>query len=390
MQSIKNTAVTIILLFLSYGVYQVLTKPLPSELSDDEFQPLAVSDPVPQTFSTGPETPVAANPRENSNVIPPELLEIETPELALPARNELTQRPTNTLPPANFPMEKVAAPNDFKSEFQPPEQPASDNKPYDPRLTQFESDLTIKPSTVMAPVAERATGPSNEYTSTTTLPDPPSKPVTLEQSWSNISQLVENSEFKQALKSLSSFYQSGNYNPAEEQKLFAWLDALAAKVIYSTEHHLRAMPYVIQPGDTMGSLARTWQVPAQLIYNINEQQIPDPNDLQPGVEIKLVQGPFDAEIDSQTQRLTLFLDDLYAGRFNIHPGSSIAQGEFQIVDKSAQDHLDRPYWIALNNGGSIFASDTVPSDANEIGMTPREAEEIFSILSATSKVTVVR
>lgn len=389
MQSIKNTTVTIILLFLSYGVYQVLTKPLPSEMRDDEFQPLAIADPVDQSIPANLiddiESPRPQNITQNSNVIPPQLLEIESSE-----RSDFSQGSTSMAPQPNFPIEQASGQNQFQSEFEPTTLPGSATKPYDPKLTHLESDSKINPSTVMAPVAERTAGPGNEYTSTTALPPLSAEPITLAKSWSTINQLVENSEFKQALESLSIFYQTGNYEAFEEPQLHEWLDALAAKVIYSSEHNLRATPYVIQPGDTIGSLARNWNVPAQLIYNINVAQIPDPNDLQPGVEIKLVEGPFDAVIDSEEQRLTLYLDRLYAGRFTIHPGNRLEAGEFQIVDKSAQDHLDRPFWIALNNGGSIFASDTVPSDTNEIGMAHREAEEIFSILSATSKIKVIR
>jgi hypothetical protein len=104
----------------------------------------------------------------------------------------------------------------------------------------------------------------------------------------------------------------------------------------------------------------------------------------------MVQGPFDAEIDSQQGIMTLYLDDLYAGRFQVKSSTPIQPADIHITDKSAQDQLDRPFWIALSNGGSIYASDNAPQQAGELGMNLREAEEIFSILSATSKIRVLR
>ena len=99
----------------------------------------------------------------------------------------------------------------------------------------------------------------------------------------------------------------------------------------------------------------------------------------------MIEGPFDAEIDSQQGVMTLFLNEMYAGRFEIKTGSSVQVGSVRITDKSAQDQLDRPFWIALSNGGSIYATEEAPQNPNELGMSLREAEEIFSILSATSK-----
>ena len=88
--------------------------------------------------------------------------------------------------------------------------------------------------------------------------------------------------------------------------------------------------------------------------------------------------------------MTLLLDDMYAGRFNIESVSDVPPGEFNIVEKSAQGNVDRPFWIGLSNGVSLYASEQLPAEDGNIGLKPGEAEEVFSILSATSKIRVLR
>ena len=127
---------------------------------------------------------------------------------------------------------------------------------------QFDSDSNIIPSTVMGAVSDRPSGMASTQTIST-------QPRTLAQTWPLVEELVEKSNFQDALFELSTFYRDGNFTDSESSQLLDWLDALAAKVIYSTEHHIISMPYIIQNGDTIGALARQWQIPAQLIYNIN-------------------------------------------------------------------------------------------------------------------------
>jgi LysM repeat protein len=153
--------------------------------------------------------------------------------------------------------------------------------------------------------------------------------------WQGISQLAANDRIREALEQLSLHYQAAL---PEDQRLqmLEWLDLLAGKVIYSTEHWLQAEPYVVQPNDTLESIASAWNVPPQLVYNINRSKIGDRSDLVPGTELKVVQGPFNAVVNLQRQELTLFLRDMYAGRFPIdlgQDGPGIEHGIFQVQQK---------------------------------------------------------
>ena len=46
--------------------------------------------------------------------------------------------------------------------------------------------------------------------------------------------------------------------------------------------------------------------------------------------------------------------------------------------------------IQLNNGIAIYGSEQGAVEANEVALNPVEAEELFSILSATSNIRVLR
>lgn len=402
MQSIKNTSVGILLLFLSYGVYQVMMKPVPSRLTEN-IDGLEIMDAV-ETLPTDSPTDASesvefANKTFDllANPIPPSLLQAPPSEAVGGSRFGLGKfdppksqnfdssvSPAATKTSSSSGFEPVHS-SQFASEFNP----TGDFDPDSRAMTKPEmASVAPRPAN---PTGLSAADPSEAMSLTDSLPSNPKLPKSsLTEAWPKINALVEQGLYRQALLELSAFYHADGMAAEDRQRMLNWLDALAAKVIYSSEHHLQSVPYIIQPGDTIASLARQWQIPAQLIYNVNSSKIVDPNELTPGVEIKLVQGPFDAEVQPDSQTLTLFLDSMYAGRFKINANPTIQSGEFGIVDKSAKDQSERPYWIRLSNGASIFESEIVPTGNSEIGLDPGEAEEVFSILSASSKIRILR
>ena len=465
MQSFKNTGVTVMLLFLSYGVYQVIMKPMPEKTTAENIDLLEISDPLSESHSESqqvsenpPTTPqplsidfakasgLTTETRQPesltiqppaSQTIPRELLDlpkqldqqlsqggfdsadlnaINGPEadgasieqfqkndFLRQANNENNQfeasLPETQTAPAEFPTKPSepvaeAAPKnqlaslpdtnvDDTNQFVGTALPPQDNIDSVPDWSQdIKADASVTPTGTMTNVLPRDDVVSTESQQREVPP--------LSEAWSKVEALVEAGNYQSALADLSRYYHQHDLEAMEKQRLLEWLDALAAKVIYSSEHHLRSLPYIIQPDDTIAALARDWQIPAQLIYNVNTDKIPDPTDLTPGVEIKMIQGPFNAEIDSASNTMTLFLDGLYAGRFSIGSKRLLPLGEFRIVDKSANDKSGRPYWIELNNGISIYGSNQGALENNEIALLPGEAEELFSILSATSNIRVVR
>lgn len=210
---------------------------------------------------------------------------------------------------------------------------------------------------------------------------------------------------KEALSTLSIFYSTPNLTGEQRSELLSRLDPLAAEVIYSRRHLLET-PHRVGQNETLIEIARRYEVPWQLLANIN--QIQDPVTVLPGTELKVVRGPFRAEVDLALSELTLFLGDLYAGRFPIGIGNDPRPkpGTFTVQDKQESRTYydaagspvppgspDNPYgnaWIDLGGQLSIHGSPstTNPTDKGCISLAADYADDLYGILSQGSSVTI--
>jgi lipoprotein-anchoring transpeptidase ErfK/SrfK len=226
---------------------------------------------------------------------------------------------------------------------------------------------------------------------------------------------------------LSRFYGEPRLTAAESQALVDLLDRLAGTVIYSRQHLLES-PYRVQGDDTLERIARPYEVSPSLLAKING--IRDPRQLQPGMELKVFHGPFDAVIDLGRYELTLFLKNRYAGRFPIGVGGDFMQymqrearagplptleGQYTVRDKQfspiyfgpdrvTMSPSDPNYplgrrWIDLGSqlGAPVGIHGT--NDPRNIGhtagrgsifLTDRDIDDIYDILTVGSKVTIRR
>jgi len=146
----------------------------------------------------------------------------------------------------------------------------------------------------------------------------------------------------------------------------------------------------------------------ELLQKINA--IDTPNVLVPGTTLKVVRGPFRAEVNVQAQELTLFLNELYAGRFPITVGRDPApvMGEFQVRDKRENpDYFSmegrkipagnpaNPFggvWLDLGREVCIHGSPLGGADAERgcISLSPQDADDVYGILSIGSTVRILR
>jgi hypothetical protein len=230
-----------------------------------------------------------------------------------------------------------------------------------------------------------------------------------QRAWRTAQSQIENRQYHDALFTLSIFYNSPDLTEAEHQRLIDVLDPLAARVIYSTEHHLEP-PHKTGRSETLMDVAERYDVPWQLLKNING--IRDPLVLVPGSELKVARGPFRAEVDLTREEVTLFLGRLYAGRFPISIGSDPqpAVGDYRVREKRVDrayymrdggtippQHADNPYgraWLDLGNDicihGSPDSRARAASDLGCISLSPIDADDVYGILSRGSKVTIHR
>ena len=218
---------------------------------------------------------------------------------------------------------------------------------------------------------------------------------------------IDGGKWNQALFILSKFIHSPDLNDEQQEQLFDLLDPLAAKVVYSAEH-LVEPAYEVRRGDRLADIAQTYQLPWELLANVNS--IENPDLLVPGIKLKVLRGPFRAEVNLSTSELTVFAGQLYAGRFPISVGNDPAPkaGEYRVLEKQpgrvyyagdgrtiAAEDSANPYgrvWLRLGNELSIHGS---PEGGETRGMgcislSPLDATDVYCILSQGSSVVIRR
>jgi hypothetical protein len=220
---------------------------------------------------------------------------------------------------------------------------------------------------------------------------------------------INRGEMKEALATLSVFYGSPELSEAQTRDLIDLLDSLAGETIYS-RRHLLDTPYVVGPSETIEIVAKRFEIPSELLARINAVEVT--GSLIPGTKLKVFQGPFRAEVDMKKNEMTVFLGELYAGRFPISAGADPVpkEGVFQVLDKQRNrnyyglggtqiDGQDprNPYggwWIDLGQDVSIHGTATSGGAENAklgcISLSPLDAGDVFSMLSRGSQVTIKR
>jgi lipoprotein-anchoring transpeptidase ErfK/SrfK len=205
----------------------------------------------------------------------------------------------------------------------------------------------------------------------------------------------------EALLALSSLY--------DKPEVTELLDQLAGTVIYSRQHLLEP-PYRVQPDETLEQIAQKYSVPWQLLARING--IRDPLRLEPGRELKVIRGPFDALVDLDKYEMTLVLGGRYAGRFPIGVGRDHArlEGSYVVRNKTTNPPYYGPdvdfaandpnnplgeHWIDLGNQIGIHGTNDPQNlhrtdGRGSVCLGARDIEDVFGILSIGSRVVIRR
>lgn len=365
MNTLKSAALVIVLVGVLYGVYVTLHQapaPPPPGMTKEEVD----RDLVPPDVEIG----ASGDP----------VLESATPSLGA------SEESPRAMDPA-FPQEGSA--------YAPP-QTLTESLPPGPLAESPSSPAGGVASTGhSAPLAEGS--PRTEVNLTA---------ANFKRDWINATYQVEERKFREALATLTPYYRSPDLDAAQQAELLEWLDALAAKVIYSKEH-LLARPHVVQSDhERLVDVAKEYGVSAQLLASINADEINNPNILIATTQLKVVPGPFRAEVDLSRNEITVFLGNLYAGRFPFALGNEPPQpGQYQVQQKRQEKtyHGDRviaagdpanPYgqwWIDLGNNACIHGSPAVTQPGPVrgcISLSPQDAMDLAGILTVGSKVVV--
>lgn len=237
--------------------------------------------------------------------------------------------------------------------------------------------------------------------------EPPKENRGLTNAFAIADAMFTKGQLKEALATLSVFYGMPDLSDSQRGQLLGRLDPLAREVIYS-RRHLLEQPHRVTAAETLVEIAKKNDVPWQLLANINE--VDDPVTVLPGTELKMIRGPFRAEVDLTAKQLTLFLGDLYAGRFAIGVGDDPppSPGTFTVQEKQTEHvYYDRsgvpvaagspgnPYgdmWLDLGGQICIHGSPNTVQPTTEgcISVAGDHADDVYGILSQGSSVTIRR
>ncbi len=233
------------------------------------------------------------------------------------------------------------------------------------------------------------------------------KPIGPSKSYENAKETAlsqaKRGQLKEALATLSLFYNDSELTTEQRQDLLDFLDALAREVVYSRQHFLD-IAYFPVPGETLEDVAKKFEVPAEILGRINAMEPKGP--LQTGTKLKVVPGPFRAEVDLSASELTLFVGELYAGRYPVTIGKDPAPkaGDYKVVDKQKDRNFygsgapipgsdpRNPYggfWIDL--GGDLCIHGSSPEGSNSqgcISLSPQDAADVFGMLSHGSPIVI--
>jgi lipoprotein-anchoring transpeptidase ErfK/SrfK len=412
-ETIKTAVVVVLLLAVLYGVYVVLSKP--------DFTPPN------QDWPTGDMGPIEVDPGQPADAgqVPPfslpESQDIATAPTAID--REPISVPTTPMMPTTTelqePLDLLAVPgeenrvtDDPNLQAAPTDEPLTAPSHYDPAPpTEPSPDGSLASTTPETPYPGDPAGLRPESPSTYGDPGAPGENEfrslrTFENAWNSALAQLDKAQWSEALLTLSFFYNNPELTGEERQRLIDLLDPLAGKVIYSPEHTLAA-PYQVQANESLVDIAQRFEVPVQLLQNINGVQ--NPYAVQPGMTLKVIPGPFRAEIDLKKSELVLFLGKYYAGRFPVSVGNDpypqpspyAVQGKelgrvYQAGNgvQVAAGSPENPYgnsWIDLGQGVSIHGSpETIPSHGGLgcISLSTADASDIFGILSVGSQVLI--
>ncbi|HTN77076.1 MAG TPA: LysM peptidoglycan-binding domain-containing protein, partial [Pirellulaceae bacterium] len=309
MNNLKTAVIVVLLLGALYGAYQFLNQrdvpPPPEVLAQEQ---LGIAPPTIEFgtpgFEAGPmpipagdsfAAPTFAPPGELTPPSPTPPAAIDTPSFAVVPD---VAAPSKFTPPAIGTPRQESTPRAVDVTFhEPAATPAVAPSAYTDSAVRAEAP----PSTAAAPSNDPFPGLQANPFYRANGAKPAAAPVaagnaiarqSFERSWSEASRLVESGKFKEALAELTVFYDSPDLTAAESKQLLRTLDSLAGRVIYSTEHYL-ADEYVVRVDETLMDVAAKFNVPYQLLQNING--IRDPLVLSPKSKLKVVPGPFRAD-----------------------------------------------------------------------------------------------
>ncbi len=425
MNTLKTLCVAVVLSTVGYGAFVTLTAKPPAappiEAKGWGEAPLVQ---LPGAGSSAPAAPSSPPPSFSS---------------AGPSAQPSSPPPFGAAPPPVSSAPAFDGANNFASTASPPPSSSPSSDPFlNPSASSPSSAATTAPVSVppppsgvyapnnattspsfpppsttapidVNPTALNTTGPTASPTGIAPAPLQTDPFARFAESMQSCQTMLNQGRLAESLLALTEWFDNANTPADERPQLVELLDRLAVTVIYSRQHLLEP-PYIVRQGDTLEQIADRYQVPPALLAKING--IADPRQVQPGVELKVLRGPFNALVNLKTQELTLLLHGRYAGRFPFTVGQDAAtpEGEYSVQDKAANPQYVGPgglidaddpnnplgeHLLMLENHVKIHGSPQRVDSANvdprgSVRLSAVDAVDVFDMLTKGSRVTIRR
>lgn len=353
---------------------------------------------LPVSSSPSPLSPLPASP---SDLALPTLPGTPTSDLAKPADS------LQSLPPLPSTLPGAASNDDAKATPAKEDLKTTTSPDFGIALPPSTSGLPPSNSSESTESKDEAAGTADTDESVDAKQASETKPIGPSKSYENAKETAlsqsKRGQLKEALATLSLFYNDNELTVEQRHDLLDFLDALAGEVVYSRQHFLD-IAYFPVPGETLEDVAKKFEVPAEILARINAIEPKGP--LQTGTKLKVVPGPFRAEVDLSTSELTLFVGDLYAGRYPVTIGKDPAPktGDYKVVDKQKDRNYygsgapipgsdpRNPYggfWMDLGGDLSIHGSSPDASGTQGcISLSPQDAADVYGMLSHGSPIII--
>lgn len=238
-------------------------------------------------------------------------------------------------------------------------------------------------------------------------PTEPSATAGFDAAWEAAQTALDRDELPRAHQMLSQWRGEPGLTPEQNQRVETLLGQLAGSVVYSTEHRLEP-PHLVAAGETLATIAQQYDIPWQLLAKING--VAAANGVQPGQTLKVLRGPFDAQVDLARGEIVLLLDDRYAGKFPVRvEGTAPGDGDWR-VDQKRLDEVRRPMVGAVvptaaaairepkvvlqSQAGQRVelsaSTNPTPGAAGRLTVASNDLADLYDILSVGSSVTIRR
>ncbi len=280
------------------------------------------------------------------------------------------------------------------SGIQPPTNVSQQSNSYANNASVYPS---LTPQASYEPNYEASETTPLDYSETTPVNSVNSvSPVSNEFStaWMKIQEALQRNELTRAHLLASQWHGAPTLTAAQKNDVDKLLSELAGTVVYSLEHRLEPA-YTVRAGETLESIAQQYSVPWELLAKING--IATSDGVEPGQMLKVVRGPFDAEVVLSSGELVLMLDDRFAGKFPVQIDGIIGSSTTWRVDQKqilpSGGTTGRMLVLRNDQGASFTLSDMPTPDQTHKGqlrVASNDASDLYDILSVGSVVSIRR